>query len=54
MSATAIEHPAGTARPTLSGGWLVDLGDAFPTWTPDRDHARDLLDTRANAEAARR
>lgn len=46
MTATAIEHPAGTARPAMSGGWVVDMGDAFPTWTPDRDHARDLLETR--------
>lgn len=46
MTATAIEHAAGTARPAMSGGWVVDMGDAFPTWTPDRDNARDLLETR--------
>lgn len=53
MSATVIEHAAGTARPALFGGWVVDLGDAFPTWTPDRDRARDLLDTRAAAKTTR-
>lgn len=55
MSATVIHHPAGTARPLRSGGYAVDVGDAFPTWVPDRDHARDLLDVRAaNARVVRR
>ncbi|MFD6565313.1 hypothetical protein [Micromonospora profundi] len=53
MSTTTIQHPAGTARPALSGGWVVDMGDAFPTWTPDRDRAYDLLDTRAAAKSTR-
>jgi hypothetical protein len=53
MTATAIVHPAGTARPALSGGWVVDMGDAFPTWTPNRERAYDVLDARAAAQTTR-
>lgn len=44
MSATVLSSPAGTARQLQSGGWLVDIGDAFPTWRPSRESARELLD----------
>lgn len=53
MSATVITHPAGTARPLLSGGWAVDCGDTFPVIVPDRDHARDELDARATTRTRR-
>lgn len=54
MSATRIQHPAGTARPLLSGGYAVDLGDTFATWVPDREHAWDLLDSRTTKTTAMR
>ncbi len=53
MSATTIQHPAGTARPALSGGCVADLGDAFPTWTPNRGRAYDVLNARAAAKTTR-
>ncbi len=40
MTAATITHPAGTARPLLSGGWAVDCGGTFPTIVTDRDAAR--------------
>ncbi|WP_433460755.1 hypothetical protein [Micromonospora sp. CA-248212] len=53
MSATTISHPAGTARLALSGGWVVDMGDQFPTWTPTRERAYDVLDARVAAKTTR-
>lgn len=44
MSATILRTPAGFAHQLATGGWLVDVGDAFPTWRPDRESALDLLD----------
>jgi hypothetical protein len=34
---------AAEARQLLSGGWMCDRGDAFPTWRPDADAAARLL-----------
>ncbi|MET8278195.1 hypothetical protein [Micromonospora sp. NPDC005174] len=53
MSATSLTHAAGTARPAFSGGWVVDMGDQFPTWTPTRERAYDVLDARAAAKTTR-
>ncbi|MEV1315290.1 hypothetical protein AB0J14_04315 [Micromonospora arborensis] len=55
MSATTIEHPAGTAKPllTMPGHYSVDLdGDWMPRIVEGRQHVLDLLDTRAKAKAA--
>lgn len=43
----ALRTEAGVATPLLSGGYLIDVGDAFPTFTPDRDHAKAELYARA-------
>ncbi|MEU0078647.1 hypothetical protein ABZY58_12175 [Micromonospora tulbaghiae] len=44
-----LRTDAGTATPLLSGGYLCDFGDAVPTFAPNREKARDLLDARAAA-----
>lgn len=53
MSATRLTTSAGTARQLLTGGWLVDVGAAFPTWVPDRETARDALNVHTPAHPAR-
>lgn len=43
---TAIVTAAGVARPLRSGGYAIDCGDAFPTFTPDRESAKSALSAR--------
>lgn len=49
-----LRTAAGVATPLLSGGYLCDLGDAFPIFAPTPERAWDVLTSRTTTTTAAR